>query len=190
MDFILFERYKHMSEFAYYIKQKDELLFFAFNRKINCALLTLLMRVYTFFGSAVFSALLCAALLCASSIISISVFYHVASCIIIGQIFVHAIKKTFGRPRPCHALSDAIVKKLPPMNSYSFPSGHTCAAFCVAFSLSMFFPEFSVLFYITASLSGVSRIYLGMHYPTDVIIGLITGYVSFLLSNFLICAII
>ncbi len=179
-----------MSEVAYYIKKKDELIFFVFNHKINCAPLTILMRAFTFFGSTAFASLLCIALLCLHKILSVYAFYHVAAAILVGQVFVHTIKRTLGRPRPCRALPNAIFKKLPPVNSYSFPSGHTCAAFCMAFTLSALFHPLAPVFFITAALVGISRIYLGMHYPTDVLIGAIIGFISFLISNAVICAII
>ncbi len=179
-----------MSEFAYYIKQKDELIFFIFNQKINCAPLNLIMRTLTFLGSTAFSALFCFALVCLNKKLSLDAFYQVTYSVLIGQVFVHTIKRTFGRPRPCRALAGAIVKKLPPINSYSFPSGHTCAAFCMAFALSNIFAPLSFVFFTLAALVGISRIYLGMHYPTDVIIGAILGFVSFLISNAIICAII
>ena len=179
-----------MSSVAYYIKQKDELIFFVLNHKINCAPLTIIMRAFTFLGSTTFASLLCVALFCLHKTLSMLAFYHVAASLLIGQIFVHTIKHTLGRPRPCRALPCAIFKKLPPINSYSFPSGHTCAAFCMAFSMSAIFPSFAPLFYISASIIGISRIYLGMHYPSDVIIGGIFGFVSFLLSNALIRAMI
>lgn len=179
-----------MSEVAYYIKQKDELIFYIFNRKINCAPLNLIMRTLTFLGSTAFCAIFCFALVCLNKKLTLNAFYLVTYTMLIGQLFVHTIKRTFGRLRPCRALPGAIVKKLPPTNSYSFPSGHTCAAFCMAFALSNIFAPLSFVFFTLAALVGISRIYLGMHYPTDVIIGAVLGFVSFLITNGIICAII
>jgi undecaprenyl-diphosphatase len=58
----------------------------------------------------------------------------------------------------------------------SFPSGHTLYAFMMATLLAFWFPRYKILFLITAGLIGWTRIYLGLHYPTDVIAGGILGY--------------
>jgi undecaprenyl-diphosphatase len=172
-----------MSNVVSFIKNKDESLFFIFNRKINCIPLSFLMHFFTFFGSTLFSLFLCLSLIYLSRYFSLRLFFHVITVISISQIIVQTIKRLVVRPRPCYALSDAIIKKFPPVNSYSFPSGHTCTAFCIAFTLSEVFTSFAPLFYVMAMLVGLSRIYLGMHYPTDVLIGGILGYAAFALSN-------
>lgn len=62
-----------------------------------------------------------------------------------------------------------------PISSYSFPSGHTLSSFAVAGVLSTYFIEYKLLFIVLASLIALSRIYLYVHYPTDVIGGIIIG---------------
>jgi len=65
-----------------------------------------------------------------------------------------------------------------PPDKFSFPSGHTAAAFLMATILGAFFPMLAVLFYALAALIGFSRIYNGLHFPTDVLAGVILGVTS------------
>jgi undecaprenyl-diphosphatase len=58
----------------------------------------------------------------------------------------------------------------------SFPSAHAVFAFMMATLLSHWFPRHRIFFFIIAGIIGWSRIYLGLHYPTDVIIGALLGY--------------
>lgn len=57
----------------------------------------------------------------------------------------------------------------------SFPSGHTANAFMLATMLSVALPQLSLLFFCGALLVGLSRIYLGVHYPLDVLFGAFFG---------------
>ena len=58
----------------------------------------------------------------------------------------------------------------------SFPSAHAAFSFMMATLLSLWFPRYRILFFIFAAFIGWTRIYLGLHYPTDVIIGAFIGY--------------
>jgi undecaprenyl-diphosphatase len=58
----------------------------------------------------------------------------------------------------------------------SFPSAHAAFSFMMAILLSTWFPRYRVIFFIIAGFIGWTRIYLGVHYPTDVIVGALLGY--------------
>jgi len=58
----------------------------------------------------------------------------------------------------------------------SFPSAHAAYSFMMAALLANRFPQYRVVFFIVAGFIGWSRIYLGLHYPTDVIAGALIGY--------------
>jgi undecaprenyl-diphosphatase len=60
-------------------------------------------------------------------------------------------------------------------DKFSFPSGHTMTAFAVWASLASAIPTLSLPYLLLAILIGLSRIFLGLHYPTDVLVGALLG---------------
>lgn len=90
---------------------------------------------------------------------------------IIGEGIVKHIVK---RARPCNNIDNTNLLISKP-KSYSFPSGHTLSSFTVAEILSMYFVQFKFIFIAIALLIALSRLYLYVHYPTDVIAGIVIG---------------
>ena len=100
-----------------------------------------------------------------------------------------ALKYTINRSRPFETYPD-IIKKAD-AGSPSFPSGHTSGAFATATALSLAYPEWYVIIpsFTYAGAVGYSRMYLGVHYPSDVLAGAILGagsaYLTFKVNQML-----
>lgn len=84
------------------------------------------------------------------------------------------LKKLFKRPRPCDFLMN-LTAHVTPSDKFSLPSGHTAAAWLMACIIAHFYPPFAVIAYIWAALIGLSRVLLGVHYPSDVVAGTLLG---------------
>ncbi|HEM49352.1 MAG TPA: phosphatase PAP2 family protein [Caldithrix sp.] len=87
------------------------------------------------------------------------------------------VKKYVKRLRPFEKMQN-INHLIAPPDKYSFPSGHTAAAFVMAIVFSNHFSVLSPGLYILAGLIGISRVYLRVHYPTDIVAGAVLGIIS------------
>ncbi len=86
------------------------------------------------------------------------------------------LKVAVNRPRPFEVLQEVKVKRLSQVSGSSFPSGHTSHAFAIATMLAFRSkPSVYVPALVWAGLVGYGRIYVGAHYPTDVLGGMVTG---------------
>lgn len=100
---------------------------------------------------------------------------YMAGGFFVSTVVTHSMKKIIKRDRPFvnHPLSI----KRDAGGGYSFPSGHTSAAFCTATSLCLIFPKWYVVVpsYLYAASVGYARMYQGVHYPSDVLAGAVVG---------------
>ena len=107
---------------------------------------------------------------------------YITESLVATQAITWGMKLTINRERPF--VEDPTFIPVYYAKSKSFPSGHTSEAFSTATSLSILCPKWYVIApaFSWATLVGYSRLYLGVHYPSDVIAGAIVGSGSALLS--------
>ena len=99
----------------------------------------------------------------------------IGASLLIGVIVGNGIiKNVVARPRPYDAIAgiESVVSHL---SDYSFPSGHSLCCFEAATALAMNRTKWAIPAYIGAVLVAVSRLFLFVHYPTDVICGALLG---------------
>ena len=84
------------------------------------------------------------------------------------------LKNLIKRDRPAVNIS-TYQALITPSDKFSFPSGHTAAAFLFAFLVLHFYPLFALPCFLWASTIAASRVLLGVHYPTDLIAGALLG---------------
>ncbi|MDC1068082.1 phosphatase PAP2 family protein [Candidatus Kapabacteria bacterium] len=90
------------------------------------------------------------------------------------QISAGLIKEWVGRLRPCNTI-DNVNLLVNCGGGKSFPSAHATNNFFAASSLSFYFPKYKVIFYSLAALVALSRVFVGVHYPIDIIVGSFLG---------------
>lgn len=112
---------------------------------------------------------------------------------VIPSFIIQMLKSGVGAPRPLKHFQHAdwihILPDWQHVTQRSFPSGHTCAAFCLftflAFLLPRKYRAFGALFFFIALLVGYSRVYLAAHFFLDIYVGSIIGVV-FTIFTFII----
>ena len=110
--------------------------------------------------------------------------------IIFGSLMCNVtIKPIVARPRPFTypqamlGVGDLLIKK---PSEFSFPSGHTTSCFAAATAIFLHNKKWGIGALVVAALVGFSRMYLYVHFPTDVLVGVIVG----LIAGMLACAVI
>lgn len=93
---------------------------------------------------------------------------------VLNLALYRTVKRRVCRPRPCDACL-GIRACTPALDEYSFPSGHTLHAVAFSLVLSFHYPAAGMLVWPFAVAVAASRIVLGLHYPSDVVLGAAMG---------------
>lgn len=103
-------------------------------------------------------------------------------CLIVNNVI---IKHAVARARPFDTYSD-LVPLIEKPTDYSFASGHTTASFAAAGIFVRFLPKpLAILTAVYAVMVAFSRLYLGVHYPTDVLCGMAIGIIGSMVTYYL-----
>lgn len=159
-------------------------LFHKINSYYNNRVLNLFFRNGTHLGGATF---LITSLFLLLIVLTGPYRMTVIACMIsltISHIPVYIVKKMYPRKRPYIVLKQAQFPSNP-LKDYSFPSGHTTAIFSVITPFVLMEPSLALILHPLAFFVGLSRIYLGLHYPSDVMaggmLGIVCGWISYYL---------
>jgi undecaprenyl-diphosphatase len=105
---------------------------------------------------------------------NVAPFLFVAAAALLTNLVVSGLKQAVGRERPPAVILDPKPLMEVPTTS-SFPSGHAATSFACALVLARFAPRLTIPLFVLAGLIAFSRVYVGVHYPFDVLAGTILG---------------
>ena len=111
-----------------------------------------------------------------------------AIALVIGALITNVcLKNMVARVRPYDTYSALIPIVTKPID-WSFPSGHTCASFASAVVYFRLLPKkYGIPALVLACMIAFSRLYLGVHYPTDVLAGFLIGLLASALAVWMVC---
>lgn len=168
------------------IQRLDGEILLQIQQHLRSDMLTPFMKSVTFLGNGGWFWILCAVVLlvipktrktgCAAAL-----------SLVLGAIVTNLLLKNIvARPRPFAEL-EALIPLITKPKDFSFPSGHTTASFAVALVMLRMLPKkFGIPAVVLAALVAFSRLYLGVHYPTDVLTGFVIALVGSTLSVWIV----
>ncbi|MBU3190890.1 phosphatase PAP2 family protein [Clostridium bowmanii] len=167
-----------------YINHRDINILRIINNSWKCRFLDTIMPAMTYLGSFPFMFAFCTLAFFLSTTLLHVMATRAMISITISTGIGKLLKITVTRLRPFIDIPNLNIKKIG-IDKYSFPSGHTTGAFSLAVIIALYFPIFGFITIPLACCVGISRMYIGVHYPTDVMVGAFLGITcSFLTYRF------
>nr|WP_300001875.1 phosphatase PAP2 family protein [Tissierella sp.] len=164
------------------LKGFDDLFIKLINGRMSNKFLDYFMYRVTDLGGAIFTSVFSLAIIIFGNNATRFMGLEAIVALGISQTIVQILKRSFGRQRPYNMIKNINTFEIE-LKDFSFPSGHTTASFCMAATLSLNMPRIAIFLYIMAMIIGISRIYLAVHYPTDVLVGIVLGIGSALIVH-------
>ncbi|AOZ92111.1 phosphatase PAP2 family protein [Paenibacillus crassostreae] len=163
-----------MKQLTYKFIRLDQQIFQWINRRLHHRFLNFWLYYLTHLGGATFTITVSILTWAFAPLPWSTTGAQAAIALAISHIPVSIVKKLYPRLRPYIAIKETNTFRNP-LSDHSFPSGHTTAAFSTAFPFMLAFPEWMPVFLSLSTIVGFSRIYLGLHYPSDVLAGAFIG---------------
>ena len=170
------------------ILNQNTMLFYLINHNMDNGVFDYIMPLITNFGSFIVWAVICGLLFLFGGEKGKKVAILGLAALFVSNVVVYLLKIVIAEPRPFLALPnvDLLVSE---NEIYSFPSGHTASSFAVAVVIGLKYKfklkekSYRLIYPLLAfaGIIGFSRIYIGVHYPLDVIFGAIIGTICALL---------
>jgi len=138
-------------------------------------------RIISRLGDGVFWYILMFAILVTQQADGIKPVLHMLAAGLSGTLIYKWLKHKTHRPRPYQVRQDVFLSGKP-LDHFSFPSGHTLHAVAFGLVALFYFPLLAVVLIPFIVMVAMSRVILGLHYPSDVLAGAAIGYVIALIS--------
>jgi undecaprenyl-diphosphatase len=153
----------------------EEMILLFIQNHIRCALLNPIIIFITHLGdSGLIWILICILLLIFKKTRTIGLMI-VVSLLLSLLVNNLCLKNMIMRTRPYEAINQ-LTRLIEAQSDYSFPSGHSASSFAAAIILYKTLPKkYGILALVLAFLIAISRLYVGVHYPTDVLFGILSG---------------
>ena len=156
------------------LQQLDRQLFVGINGRLHRSFLNFWLYHLTHLGGAWFTILSSLLIWLAAPQPWSKIGLQSCAALAISHLPVALVKKTYPRLRPYLTLPGTNTFRNP-LTDHSFPSGHTTAIFSVTVPFMAAAPGLILVLLPVALLVAVSRIYLGLHYPSDTLAGAVIG---------------